>query len=593
MVLDEECNKLLNKTLIMNEDLREFKRRSFDWKIERFNDLKRSRELFHDNCIIKEPDNDYSVHHMGQFDLAMCKIVISLFAENDETKLERSQEMKSMLDYFTNEEIESVKALDKYSMIENISPDAIANAIFSKSGEIYTIIKEWYSTQTERYTNLFNRAYEEQGNYLVEVIKERYLNRFRRIGEGIAEYIKKYPNAGGKIFEDFGDALSRFSSSHQNYNSNIHEIEMLFDSATESNISDTIKKIETKLEPLKTILDNVVISYKEEEDPRMRSVLDLQKETLSMNIAKIEKNLDSLKERLAIANIKKIPHSKEEFVKSISGVKSDFIDSSELRFFNRFKNNMEALMSASKRNVLKNHRNEEIIINGKKNISFSEFNFNLDRNEEDDVSINVSLEAYHFYNKHLLRDDSEITFTALYFKPFNEVEKHAEVHHPMNIQDFVSLYMRLRDQRTDSEIIGLASPTGFTEELLDFLVPENGQGGFSDTNVSFILINLNSNETIHKSLDILSQEYYGIFAFETYQDKLAALRIMIDALSEESSPCHILEISNRMHSSPNDIYKLLINLEEVGYGDIIYPNKSKVVDVESVMFQKRKVAGGR
>ena len=397
---DIDCMALLDKTLIMYDDLREFKRMSLDRKLEKFNELKRNREIYKENCMIKERNREDGIYHLGQFDIAMCKIAASLFYEKEEAKLERNYEIKSIIEYFTQDEIDSVIALDYYSNIENMAPNEIANAIYSKQGEIYIIINEWFGTQNERFLDLVNRNYGEQGNALVSILKALYTNRFKRISEGVIEYIRSHPDAAGKIFMEYGDVINQIQETNVKTQTISESVENVLVNYSDADRNVAISKLSSNLSELEAQINLLLTSSSKTKDPKSKLLLETQLNELSLSKDKILVEKRKLLEKDILSEMKSENPSKQEFLKSLKGISKQDIRSDTMRFTGRLRKNIEFALENNPEFKIRTHKNEVITVKSSKDWSVKSYPFDILYAPESDIPPYGTFISYTFKNRH-------------------------------------------------------------------------------------------------------------------------------------------------------------------------------------------------
>lgn len=579
-----DCLELLDKTLIMYDDMREFKRMKMDRKLEKFNDLRRSRELYKESCQVKERSREEGLHHLGQFDLAMCKIAASLFYEKEEVKTEWAQEIRDILEYFSQEEIDSALALDRYSNIENMDPHSIANAIFSKEGEIYTVINEWYSTQNDRYTDLVNRNYEDQGNAIVAILTALYTNRFRRISEGVVEYIHTYPNAAGKIFLEYGDVVARIAEADAKSRLIAGEVEKNLGDYSDRDIPSRMNSVSSGISDLEKQIADLRILAGKSKDSGTKMLFEAQLREIISAKNKIELERSKLTERQVLSGMKSGNTSRDNLLKSIKGVTPQDIRSDTIRFNGRFRKNVEFAINSVPEFTVTNHANEIITVKNRKDWSVNSYSFDPAFDPESGITPMGTVLSYSFSNRHFFGSDIEFNLKAVYYAHSLTLSRKEEDLMPMSVDDFIDAFKAVRDKPGASEVIGFASPTGFSEELIAYISPEDGKNSFSQTNVSIILIDLTKSAVIYNRADLTAAHFAPLYGFETPDERVAKVKQCVDELSKSSDTCHILEISECLSSSPKEVLQLLETLQKQGYGKIIRPRGVAPGNVDSVLF---------
>jgi len=203
------CLKLLEQALrVARMNLDELASRSTEWRIERYNELRRGQTQYEESCA-QNLMFSQRISDLGYFQLARLKLAGSF-----KLKQPRSLEdpgIAKIAEEFTSDEYDALSKLDRFARLDFLTRDEIAQALFNRQGQIYAIVKQWYDMQMDEFDKLVipPEAKEGMKGYLATALIQEYNNRFEKIRAGIVEYIRINPAGPRPLFSEYEAALSR------------------------------------------------------------------------------------------------------------------------------------------------------------------------------------------------------------------------------------------------------------------------------------------------------------------------------------------------------------------------------------------------
>ena len=208
MTGDEALDLIEYALRISNMNLNEVSSRPVQWRVETYNELKRSQAVY-ENKHMDKYSYTLKVRNIGNFQLGRLKIAGSFKIKQPQMLSDPG--IERITEEFTDREYHALEKLEIFSRIDILSINQISQALFSRNGQIYTIVKRWYDEQMYEFDKLINPDEDDEGmkNYLTTAMIQSYQNRFEKIRAGIIEYIQIAPEAPRKLFQEYEQTLDK------------------------------------------------------------------------------------------------------------------------------------------------------------------------------------------------------------------------------------------------------------------------------------------------------------------------------------------------------------------------------------------------
>ncbi|AWR93990.1 hypothetical protein [Acidianus brierleyi] len=538
------------------KDLISLKNEPLESRIQVYNELKKNRLYYENNCI-KDLSFDEKNLKLGFFDLAMIRIASSLKDCKDSIVALISKD-------FTDDEYTAFLKLDNFLLLDYIKDTEIASALFNKTGKIYDIIKKWYDEEMYEYEKLL-----EPGEYKIRqtlgiALRHEYINRFDKIKSGIIAYFSKDPGAPRQLFNEYEYVIRKQYDAEierRKIEENMRkiaeekidelekEIEMLREEKEKIDkylnnygvkgvtLEDKIKNmitflqgkvrelIEQKkiLESQKAELENFAIKIKNESKTIIESEIRRYEDTIRELTEKIQ-NYQNTVSKLQIDNLE-LQEKINEY-KNISE-SSIVISNTEARIMEvNFIGRLEMKMNTFPRKFLDPIRKGEI------NIDKSN-NYIIERSDEIN-SLNINPKELHLYphntevtyiirKRRLLKDDLSIIIKAKFLSHIENYVKKLADDKTISLADILEYLDKSIDAAEQGKVlhvIGIASPTGFDKKVKEYIFSDDFKKNFTDYYLSVCLIDLLSGELIYNKLDNRINSYIDIFDQELDTEKI-------------------------------------------------------------------------
>jgi len=175
--------------------------RSVEWRIEKYNHLKSGQREYEENCL---PHLPYKVRprNQGYFQLARLKI-----AESFKRQDRKAPPFRRVIAEFSEQSYELLLKLENSAQIDYLTVNDIANSLFNRDEQIFTIIKKWYNEEMDDFYQLFNPSEGNIKGSLISALMDVYNTRFKKINLGIIEYLRLNPGAPRKLFTNYERVL--------------------------------------------------------------------------------------------------------------------------------------------------------------------------------------------------------------------------------------------------------------------------------------------------------------------------------------------------------------------------------------------------
>jgi len=597
------------------KDLISLKNEPLESRIQIYNELKKNRSYYENNCI-KGLSFDEKNLRLGFFDLAMIRVASSLKDCNDSIAARISKD-------FTDDEYTAFLKLDEYLLLDYIKDTEIASALFNKTGKIYDIIKKWYDEEMYEYEKLL-----EPGEYKIRqtlgvALRHEYKNRFEKITFGIKEYFSKDPGAPRQLFNEYENVIRKQyeaeierrkieENMRKIAEEKIDELEKEIEKLREEKekidkyldnygvkgvtLEDKIKNmitflegkvkelIEQKkiLESQKAELENYVIKLKNESKAVIESEIRRYEDTIRELTEKIQ-NYQNAVSKLQIENLElqeKINEYKNISESSIA-ISNTEARIMEVNFIGRF----EMKMNTVPRKFFDPIRKGEINID-------KTSDYIIERSDEIN-SLNINPKELHLYphntevtyiirKRRLLKDDLSIIIKAKFLSHIENYVKKLADDKTISLADILEYLDKSIDAARQGKVfhvIGIASPTGFDKKVKEYISSDDFKKNFTDYYLSVCLIDLLSGELIYNKLDNRINSYIDIFEQELETEKVFEAK---DIIKRELMKSGYVTLSSVVQN-----YNLTELIAKKAFYELQKENIGKIYNVEGEIVLKR------
>ena len=610
------CQDILDYVMsYARKDLISLKNEPLESRIQIYNELKKNRSYYENNCIKDLSFNEKNLI-LGFFDLALIRVASSLKDCNDSIAARISKD-------FTDDEYTAFLKLDKFLLLDYIKDTEIATALFNKTGEIYDIIKKWYDEEMYEYEKLL-----EPGEYKIRqtlgvALRHEYINRFEKIKRGIIEYFSKDPGAPRQLFNEYEyvirkqyeaeierrkieenmrkiaeEKIDELEKEIEKLREEKEKIDKYLDNygvkgvTLEDKIKNVITFLEGKvkelieqkkiLESQKAELENYVIKLKNESKTVIESEIRRYEDTIRELTEKIQ-NYQNAVSRLQIENLElqeKINEYKNISESSIA-ISNTEARIMEVNFIGRF----EMKMNTVPRKFFDPIRKGEINID-------KPSDYIIERSDEIN-SLNVNPKELHLYphntevtyiirKRRLLKDDLSIIIKAKFLSHIENYVKKLADDKTISLADILEYLDKSIDAARQGKVlhvIGIASPTGFDKKVKEYIASDDFRKNFTDYYLSVCLIDLLSGELIYNKLDNRINSYIDIFEPELETEKIFKAK---DIIKRELMKSGHVTLSSVVRE-----YNLPELIAKKAFYELQKENIGKIYDVNGEIVLKR------
>ena len=608
------CQDILDYVMsYARKDLISLKNEPLESRIQIYNELKKNRSYYENNCIKDLSFNEKNLI-LGFFDLTMIRVASSLKDCNDSIAAPISKD-------FTDDEYTAFLKLDKYLLLDYIKDTEIASALFNKTGKIYDIIKKWYDEEMYEYEKLL-----EPGEYKIRqtlgvALRHEYINRFDKIKSGIIAYFSKDPGAPRQLFNEYEYVIRKQYEAEierRKIEENMRkiaeekidelekEIEMLREEkekidkyldnygvkgvTLEDKIKNMITFLEGKvkelieqkkiLESQKAELENYVIKLKNESKTVIESEIRRYEDTIRELTEKIQ-NYQSAVSKLQVENLE-LQEKVNEY-KNISE-SSIAISNTEARIMeDNFIGRFEMKMKTVPRKFFDPIRKGEINID-------KPSDYIIEKSDEIN-SLNINPKELHLYphntevtyiirKRRLLKDDLSIIIKAKFLSHIENYVKKLADDKTISLADILEYLDKSIDaarQGNVFHVIGIASPTGFDKKVKEYISSDDFKKNFTDYYLSVCLIDLLSGELIYNKLDNRINSYIDIFEQELEIEKISEAKDIIKRELMKSGHVTLSSVVQNYNLEKSIAIKAFKELQEENIGKILDVKGEKVL----------------
>jgi hypothetical protein len=597
------------------KDLISLKNEPLESRIQIYNELKKNRSYYENNCIKDLSFNEKNLK-LGFFDLAMIRVASSLKDCNDSIAARISKD-------FTDDEYTAFLKLDKFLLLDYIKDTEIATALFNKTGKIYDVIKKWYDEEMYEYEKLL-----EPGEYKIRqtlgvALRHEYINRFEKIKRGIIEYFSKDPGAPRQLFNEYEyvirkqyeaeierrkieenmrkiaeEKIDELEKEIEKLREEKEKIDKYLDNygvkgvTLEDKIKNVITFLEGKvkelieqkkiLESQKAELENYVIKLKNESKTVIESEIRRYEDTIRELTEKIQ-NYQNAVSKLQIENLElqeKINEYKNISESSIA-ISNTEARIMEVNFIGRF----EMKMNTVPRKFFDPIRKGEINID-------KTSDYIIERSDEIN-SLNINPKELHLYphntevtyiirKRRLLKDDLSIIIKAKFLSHIENYVKKLADDKTISLADILEYLDKSIDAARQGKVlhvIGIASPTGFDKKVKEYIASDDFKKNFTDYYLSVCLIDLLSGELIYNKLDNRINSYIDIFEPELETEKIFKAK---DIIKRELMKSGYVTLSSVVQN-----YNLTELIAKKAFYELQKENIGKIYNVEGEIVLKR------
>jgi predicted nucleic acid-binding Zn-ribbon protein len=594
------------------KDLISLKNEPLESRIQIYNELKKNRSYYENNCI-KGLSFDEKNLRLGFFDLAMIRVASSLKDCNDSIAARISKD-------FTDDEYTAFLKIDEYLLLDYIKDTEIASALFNKTGKIYDIIKKWYDEEMYEYEKLL-----EPGEYKIRqtlgvALRHEYKNRFEKITSGIKEYFSKDPGAPRQLFNEYENVIRK------QYETEIErrKIEENIRKIAEEKIDELEKEIE-KLREEKEKIDKYLDNYgvkgvtledkiknmitflegKVKELIEQKKILESQKAELENYVIKLKNESKAVIEseiRRYEDTIRELTEKIQNYQNAVSKLQIENLELQEK--INEYKNISESSIAISNTEARMMEENFIGRFEMKMNTVPRKFfdpirkgEINIDKTSDyiiersDEInSLNINPKEQRLYprntevtyiirKRRLLKDDLSIIIKAKFLSHIENYVKKLADDKTISLADILEYLDKSIDAARQGKVfhvIGIASPTGFDKKVKEYISSDDFKKNFTDYYLSVCLIDLLSGELIYNKLDNRINSYIDIFEQELETEKIFEAKDIIKRELMKSGYVTLSSVVQNYNLTELIAKKAFYELEKENIGKI-YHIKGEIV----------------
>jgi predicted nucleic acid-binding Zn-ribbon protein len=524
--------------------------------LDDFRKIRNDFKKFQIECYGKVDSNIYN-YYESVFNISLLKLSVAI--EDKVKDKEISDEyIKFTISMFTPDEKNVIREFEKFSGLDPsvTPPEALAEVIVSGKGEIYSLVKEAVSKQYIDFANIIKSW---SGRYNIgDSVRRglilRYEVRFKNVVEAIKKLIDNQPAWLKRLFSEYEDALlssaevrsefekrfkevydkevkllrERIDSLEREKDNLMNRLSALMEKATSKEVEvrmmeeelsrvrreyenlksmymETLKGWEGKVKELEELKNKLsekekeleVMSSKEKEATAAKEALESEILRLKSIIQDYEaklKDYEKAKEDLLL-ELKSMEDKVNTFEKSIRGeIKGHLIRADEAAM-------LELIFIEKLRGRL---RDLPIIINtpwGDVNISKwgSEEVLYEEEIHEAILPKNSSI-IFRYRSKRFLGlgEEKVVEVRGIYLSHIDVLRKKGFDSQPASLSDLLKVLKKVTEEGGSAKkflMIGVASPTGWEEDVMKYVSGKNFTLVFGD--VVVILIDLLENRAIY------------------------------------------------------------------------------------------------
>lgn len=561
--------------MLWEKDLLEIDRESLDTLLNIFDEIHNNYKSFREQCY-SILDREVYNYYESIFAIALLKLSISII--NKAADRSADNRVRNAISMFTDDERELVKEFERFSALDPhvVSPDLLAEYIVSRREGVYELVKEAVNKQYTQFSELIESW---SGKYrLSNAVRRglliRYEARFRNIINAIKRLIEQQPAWIKRLFSDYEEAILSSAKIRDQFEQKVREVfeEKLKSMSSyieklEEERNNLIKKVEELSRGIATA--ESMRAAAEAEASKLREALQRLESRYSEVFKVLEKGLEDTKLlwkqliekekelREALEREKESTAAREAIEAEVARLKQlarEYED--RIREYELEKNNLLLQLRTTEEKlsiIEKSARGElkgrlvavdeaallETIFIGKLRDKLEALPIKISTpwgtevvDKWDDVkiysdSVEDSLELprntrvmYTFRRRRLLGfgETRTINILGAYVVDVEQMRRHGVASEPASLEDILKV---LRDAPRSAPgekmftIVGIASPTGWSESAIDYVTGKKQQLITKD--VVVVLVDLVKNTVYYPSgvPEDFSEHLLRVFTVET------------------------------------------------------------------------------
>ncbi|ARM76974.1 hypothetical protein [Acidianus manzaensis] len=552
MTKTQNCDETFQDVVeFSRKDLIEIESMPIEERILKYNQLKQNRREYEQTCTKNLTFNE-KANRLGYFDIALLRISYTL-------------KDQGIAKDFTQDEYEAFSKLNQFINLDYVTPEEIATALFNKKGKIYDIVKKWYEEQMYEFEKMIDPEGKKVRQTLATALRHEYLLRFEKIKKGIIEYFNKDPGAPKELFSEYEDVirkeyeaemerikieentrriaeqknaelerqieelreerekldqyLSSYGAKGQDLQSKINAVI----SSLQNNLRqllDEKRKLEQEKNNLLEMLNSAKNQTKAVIEAEIKRYEDTNKD-LENKIAQLQNALSQMQlEKNALQE--KIEDIKNASSSSIA-IKFDEARIMEVNFIGRFETKIN-----QPRKYFDPIRKEEFEMKKPSTVYKSEETAKLLIPPQDIPKYPHNTEITCIMRKNrILREDLEVIVKAKFLSHLENFTKTFYDNKTIGLSDILPYLDQAIEEARKGKVlyvIGIASPTGFSEELTKYVNSDDFYRNFTSYYVTMCLVNLLTGEIIYNKMDEKIKDYIDLFEPQLENEKIQKLK---------------------------------------------------------------------
>ncbi|BCS92340.1 hypothetical protein [Metallosphaera javensis (ex Sakai et al. 2022)] len=599
------CEEMFSDVMqYSRKDILEIEGQPPEERIGRYNQIKQNRGVYERECTRNLSFNDRAIR-LGYFDLALIRIASTM----------RNQ---GVIRDFTDDEYSAFSKLDQFLNLDYVTPEEIATALFNKRGKIYDVVKKWYDEEMYEFEKLIDPEGKKVRQTLASALRHEYLLRFERIKKGIVGYFDKDPGAPRELFSEYEEVIRKQyeaeiermrieENARKVAEERARELEMELEAvrAERENLTRFLDSFGVKGESLQGKISSLITSLQgsltqlqnekrklEQEKANLLTMLNQVKSQVKVAIEaevkryedtnrELEKKIGQLRDAITRLEWEKLQLSERiEQIKNASSsamsVKFDEARILEINFLGRF----QTKMNATPRKFLDPIRGEEFEIKNVKDYAVFKSEENPPVSSQDYSRFPRNTEITYVVRKgRLLRDDLEVVVKAKFLCHMDSFASTLYDNRTVGLSDVLPYLDKTIEVARKGQalyVIGIASPTGFSEDLKKYVASDDFYRNFTSYYVTLCLVDLMSGEVIYNRLDERLKEYKELFEPELEVEKMERFKKVIKEELMLSGYVTLTKAIEKTGGSSLMMKKVFIQLQKEGVGRI-YEEKGEIL----------------
>lgn len=604
--MNNQCDTIFDQVVEhTKKDLIEIETKSVEERLKIYNYLKQLRSYYETNCISNLSFTE-KARRLGYFDLALIKYSYTL-------------KDQGLAKEFTDDEYTAFAKLDEFLNIDYVTPEEIATELFNRSGSIYDIIRRWYDEEMYEYDKLIDPKGKKIRQTLATALRNVYILRFEKIKKGIIEYFNKDPGAPRVLFHNYEDVIRK------EYEAEMErlKIEENNKKIVEEKVGSLEKQLESLLEEKqrveqylaqlgisggKDLIDKIAVAIGsfqqtirelendkrrlEEEKKKLedlvkasqsqvKAIVDAEISKYEQTKAKLESQISELQRLVDRLQLEKqeLQSRMNEIVnvsKSPIAIKYDEARIMEVNFIGRF----EIKMNSLPRKFFDPIRREEFEVKNSKSYTVYKY-------EEKEVPENFPRNTeltYVVRKNRILRDDLEVIVKAKFLTHIDDLKRTYYDSKRVSLSDILSYLDQAIEEARKGKVfyvIGIASPTGFSDDVKKYVSSDEFFRNFTSYYVSVILVDLLTGEIIYNKMDDRLKSFIDLYEPELEKEKMAKYKEMIKNELLTYGYITLKKATQITGGTELMIKRIFAEIEQEGYGKIVEQKDEIVLQLKT------------